>query len=131
MSQPPNKPNRSARRAESSDMRKAGKLDTAAFLKLAGKFSGSLDYASLAGLTVSLAHDGGFLRKRTTQIAHHGAGGKPKENPRAEEQGSPKADLRRWQSGLFYPDLAPKTSFAPVRDAILRLLARMPRSERD
>jgi hypothetical protein len=28
-------------------------------------------------------------------------------------------DLRRWQSGLFYPDLTPKTSFAPVRDAIL------------
>ena len=28
-------------------------------------------------------------------------------------------DLRRWQSGLFYPDLAPKTSFAPVRDAVL------------
>jgi hypothetical protein len=28
-------------------------------------------------------------------------------------------DLARWQSGLFYPDLVPKTSFGPVRDAIL------------
>jgi len=28
-------------------------------------------------------------------------------------------DVRRWQSGLFYPDLTPKTSFTPVRDAIL------------
>ena len=28
-------------------------------------------------------------------------------------------DLRRWQSGLFYPDLTPKSSFGPVRDSIL------------
>lgn len=29
------------------------------------------------------------------------------------------SDLRRWQSGLFYPDLTPKTSFGPVRDAVV------------
>jgi Protein of unknown function (DUF3144) len=38
MSQPPKTPNRSNRRTQSAEMRKAGKLDTAAFLKLAGKF---------------------------------------------------------------------------------------------
>ena len=27
-------------------------------------------------------------------------------------------DLRRWQSGLYYADLTPKTSFGPVRDAV-------------
>ncbi len=29
------------------------------------------------------------------------------------------ADLRRWQSGLYYPDFTPKKSLAPVRNAIL------------
>ncbi len=29
-------------------------------------------------------------------------------------------DLRRWQSGLYYPDRSPKSSLAPVRDAILK-----------
>jgi hypothetical protein len=29
------------------------------------------------------------------------------------------ADLRRWQSGLYYPDFKPKKSLAPVRNAIL------------
>jgi hypothetical protein len=38
MTKPPAKPNRASRRAEASDMRRDGKLDTAAFLKLAGKF---------------------------------------------------------------------------------------------
>lgn len=38
MSLPPNSANRARRRAEASDLRKEGKLDTAAFLKLAGKF---------------------------------------------------------------------------------------------
>jgi hypothetical protein len=28
-------------------------------------------------------------------------------------------DARRWQSGVLYPDLTPKRSFAPVREAIL------------
>ncbi len=28
-------------------------------------------------------------------------------------------DLRRWQSGLYYADLTPKTSFGPVRDAVV------------
>lgn len=40
------------------------------------------------------------------------------------------ADLGRWQSGLFYPDLTPKTSMPGVRDAILKarrgVLARCP-----
>ena len=30
-------------------------------------------------------------------------------------------DLRRWQSGLFYPDFTPKTSMAAVRSEILAL----------
>jgi Protein of unknown function (DUF3144) len=38
MTLPPKKPNRANRRAEASDMRREGKLDTAAFLKLSGKF---------------------------------------------------------------------------------------------
>jgi non-ribosomal peptide synthetase component E (peptide arylation enzyme) len=38
MTMPPKKPNRASRRAESSDMRREGKLDTAGFLKVAGKF---------------------------------------------------------------------------------------------
>lgn len=29
-------------------------------------------------------------------------------------------DLRRWQSGLFYPDLTPKTSFELVRSSVLQ-----------
>ena len=37
-SMPPKQPNRARRRADASDQRKEGKLDTAAFLKVAGKF---------------------------------------------------------------------------------------------
>ena len=37
-SMPPKQPNRARRRADASDKRKEGKLDTAAFLKVAGKF---------------------------------------------------------------------------------------------
>jgi hypothetical protein len=39
-------------------------------------------------------------------------------------------DARRWQSGLYYPDLTPKTSLAPVRTAVLEarrgIIARCP-----
>jgi Protein of unknown function (DUF3144) len=37
-STPSSQPNRAQRRADSAEMRKDGKLDTAAFLKVAGKF---------------------------------------------------------------------------------------------
>ena len=35
-------------------------------------------------------------------------------------------DLRRWQSGLFYPDFTPKTSLATVLAAILALRGEAP-----
>jgi hypothetical protein len=50
MTPPPETPNRAQRRAESAETRKAGGLDTAAFLKVAGKF---IDLANRENKTVT------------------------------------------------------------------------------